>query len=144
MNISRINSLSFSQSFNHMLLICLTQQRTIEHCYVQRFACRYGILPQTADTNVRLSSAAINWHPSSFISQSSDLHSLVLLASSFNFNRAGFSIIIPNRCHKRHTQTQLSNEHLAPYICLLLIRLSQQCLRETKTGLSKQPGGGCS
>lgn len=134
----RIHTLVFSQSFNHMLLICFIQRRIIEHCHVQPFACRYDILPQAADTTVRHSSAALNRHPSSFISQSSGLHSLVLFASSSNLNRASFSQIISDR----RTQSQLSSERLAPYICPLLIHLSQQCLRETKTGFPKHPGGG--
>jgi hypothetical protein len=135
MNINRINSLSFSQPFNHMLLTYLIQRRTVEYCYVQPFAYRYGLLSQAADRLVRPLSAAFNRQLSSFISPSSAIHSPVLFASSSNFKRTGFSQIASSPIPKRHIQAQLLNEHISLYLCPLLIRLSQQCFDETKTGV---------
>jgi hypothetical protein len=134
-NTNRINSLPFSQSGNQMFLTCLTQRPTIEHFHVHPFAYRYGLLSQAADRLVRLLSAAFNRHLSSFISPSLGIHSLVLFTSSSDFKRAGFSQIASSLILKRRIQAQLLNENISPYICPLLIRLSQQCFDETKTGV---------
>ena len=125
-----------------MLLICLIQRRTTEHYYAQPFSDRYDILLQAADTAVRLSPAALNKRFSSFISQNFDLRVLALLASSSKSKRAGFSQIASSSILKRRTQAQLLNKRISPYICPLLIHLSQQCFNETKTGFSIHPGGG--
>ncbi len=140
-NLGGMHTLFLSQSFNHMFLTCLIQRQIFEHCHAQLFACSYDIFPQTTDTTVRISSTAFNRHLCSANSQSSELHRFALLVFSPNFKHVGSSPIVFIRSFKRRTQSQLLDENIAPYICLSLIRTSQQCLRETKTGFSWQPGG---
>jgi hypothetical protein len=118
-----------------MLLICLIQRRTIEHFHVQPFACSYDGLSQTAGTPVCLSSASFNQLLSSAISQSLEMHGFVLFAFSSNFKRADFSQNVASPILMLRIQAQLLNERISPYICPLLIRLSQQCFDETKTGV---------
>lgn len=140
-NLGSMHTLFLSQSFNHMLLTRLIQRQILDHCHAQLFACSYDIFPQAADTTVRISSIAFNRHLCSASSQSSDLHRFALLVSSPNFKHVGSSPIVSIRSFKRRTQSQLLDENIAPCICLSLIRTSQQCLRETKTGFSRRPGG---